>query len=68
MIIRNPGEKGDNFNVVIFATKSFPSMQHLGISIVLFSSFCIAHFGQKTNLKILPMAIFEGFGQYESHF
>ena len=44
-------------------------MQNLtGSSLVLFSSFCAAHFGQRTNLKILPIDIFEDFGRYESHF
>ena len=51
--------KIDNFSVVIFAIKIFLSMQNLtGSSIVLLSSCCVAYFGQKTDLKILPMDIF----------
>ena len=69
MIMRDPGEKGENFEAVIFAIKSFLSVQNLTwSSIVLFSSFCVAYFGKKKHLKILPMDIFEEFGQYESHF
>ena len=42
------GEKGENFEVVIFAIKGFLSMQNLTwSSIVLFSSFCVAYFGKK---------------------
>ena len=65
------GEKGENFEVVIFAIKSFLSIQSLtGSSIVLFLSVCVAYLGKKrTNLEILHMEIFEAFvGRYESHF
>ena len=64
------GEKGENFEVVIFVTKSFLSMQSLtGSSIVLFLSVYVAYLGKKTNLKILHMEIFEAFvGRHESHF
>ena len=76
MNMRDPGEKGENFKavifvaiLVIFAIKSYLSMQNVpGSSMVLFSSFYVAYFGQKTSLKILYMDIFEAFGQYENHF
>ena len=73
-------KKGENFKVVIFAIKSFHSMQNLtGSSMVQFSPFFVprtlvlhilhvTYFGQKTNLKVLPLDIFEAFGQYESYF
>ena len=32
---------------------------------VLFSSFCVAYFGQKTNFKTLPIYIFKVFGRYD---
>ena len=35
---------------------------------VLFSFFGVAYFSQQTNLKILPVDIFEAFGRCESHF
>ena len=50
--MRDLGKNGENFKAVIFAAKSFVSMQNFtGSSLVLFSSFCIAYFCQKTNLK-----------------
>ena len=40
MIIRDPGEKGENFKAVIFAIKIYLSMQNLTAnSMVLFSYF-----------------------------
>ena len=67
--MRDPGEKGQNFRAVIFATKSFLSIQNwTGSSMVLFSSFYVVYFGQKANLKFFHMDIFEAFGRYESHF
>ena len=39
-----------------------------GSSFVLFSSVCVANFGQKMNLKIFHVGIFEGFGRYQNHF
>ena len=69
MNLRDPGEKGENFKAVIFATTSIISMQNFtGSSMVLFSSFYMAYFCQKTNLKILHMNILKAFGRYESHF
>ena len=71
MIMRDPGEKVENFKVVIFAIKIFLWMQDLTwSSMVLLSSLCVSvlHTLVKTNLKILPMDIFETSGRYESHF
>ena len=75
MNMRDPGEKGENVKAVIFAKnnsfdifdtrndQSFVSMQNMtGSSMVLFSCFYVAHFGQKTNLKNLHVDIFEAFG------
>ena len=63
-----PAIQGENFKIVIFAMKSFLSMQRLaGDSLELFSSFFEYLYGKKTNLNILPMDIFDAFGIYESH-
>ena len=43
-------------------------MQHLTDSLVGLFSFLCCIFWSNTNLKILPMDIFEAFGQYENHF
>ena len=74
MTMLDPDEKGKNVYVVIFYHKKLSfDAQFNGVSIgllvmVLFSHFCVAYFGQKTNLKIFPLDIFETFGRLESHF
>ena len=67
MNMRDPGEKGQNFKAVILATKVFMQIV-TGSLMVLFLTFCVTEFGQKTNLKHLHMDIFEAFGRYESNF
>ena len=68
MIMRDPGKKV-NFNVVIFAIKSFLPMQDLmGSSMVFLSSVLHTLVKKKMDFKILPLDIFEAFGRYESHF
>ena len=45
-------KKGENFKVVIFAIKSILSIQNLtGSSMLLFLSFCVAHFVKKNGQK-----------------
>ena len=48
--MRDPGEKGESFKVVIFVIKSFVlDAKLMASSMVLFSSFCVAYFGKKIN-------------------
>ena len=54
MSLRDPGEKGENLKAVIFTTNSIVSVKNFTrSSMVLFSSFGMAYFCQKTNLIFL---------------
>ena len=69
MIMRDPGEKGGNFKAVIFCDNklSFDAKFDGEFNGAIFIFLCCILWS-KTNLKILPMDIFEAFGRYESHF
>ena len=55
----HPDEKRENFKVVIFATKTFLSMQNLRRrAMVLFHLSVMHTLVKKTSLKILLMDIF----------
>ena len=69
MIIKDPGEKKTKILSCYFCRKELFFYGKLdGSSMVLFSSFCVTYFGEKTNVKILPIDLFEAFGRYESDF